>query len=164
MLLNISYLWPFAIVGILIRLWFTGRRPRNYPPGPPTLPIIGNLHQVSSIFQTSRKYGLADRLSCRCPPVMPIFSLRNGHASMVRFTASYLAPKLWWCYQVVREFHVRTACETYTDFVHTPLGKAVKDLLDKRSGIYSHRPDLYIGQTLCSGGLRVLMMVSELLE
>lgn len=38
--------------------------------------------------------------------------------------------------------------------------KAVKDLLDKKSGIYSHRPDLYIGQTLCSGDLRVFMMVS----
>jgi hypothetical protein len=38
--------------------------------------------------------------------------------------------------------------------------EAVKDLLDKRSGIYSHRPEMYIGQTLCSGGLRMLMMVS----
>jgi len=38
--------------------------------------------------------------------------------------------------------------------------KAVKDLLDKKSGIYSHRPEMYIGQTLCSGDLRVLMMVS----
>jgi cytochrome P450 len=35
---------------------------------------------------------------------------------------------------------------------------AVKDLLDKRSGIYSDRQDMYIGQTLCSGGLRFLMM------
>lgn len=38
--------------------------------------------------------------------------------------------------------------------------EAVKELLDRRSGIYSHRQDMYIGQTLCSGGLRVLMMVS----
>lgn len=38
--------------------------------------------------------------------------------------------------------------------------EAVKTLLDKRSGIYSHRQEMYIGQTLCSGGLRVLMMVS----
>jgi hypothetical protein len=38
--------------------------------------------------------------------------------------------------------------------------QAVKDLLDKRSAIYSDRQDMYIGQTLCSGGLRVLMMVS----
>lgn len=36
--------------------------------------------------------------------------------------------------------------------------RAVKDLLDKKSGIYSHRQNMYIGQTLCSGGLRVLMM------
>jgi hypothetical protein len=39
--------------------------------------------------------------------------------------------------------------------------EAVKELLDKRSGIYSDRMDMYIGQTLCSGGLRLLMMVSD---
>ena len=38
--------------------------------------------------------------------------------------------------------------------------KAVKDLLDKRSSIYSDRQEMYIGQTLCSDGLRMLMMVS----
>lgn len=37
--------------------------------------------------------------------------------------------------------------------------EAVKELLDKRSGIYSHRQEMYIGQTLCSGDLRLLMMV-----
>lgn len=37
---------------------------------------------------------------------------------------------------------------------------AVKELLDRRSGIYSDRQDMYIGQTLCSGDLRLLMMVS----
>lgn len=36
---------------------------------------------------------------------------------------------------------------------------AIKDLLDKRSGIYSDRMDIYIGQTLASGGKRILMMV-----
>jgi len=38
--------------------------------------------------------------------------------------------------------------------------QAIKGLLDKRSAIYSDRMDLYIGQTLVSGGLRILMMVS----
>lgn len=37
--------------------------------------------------------------------------------------------------------------------------EGVKDLLDKRSNIYSSRQELYVGQTLCSGGYRMLMMV-----
>jgi hypothetical protein len=37
--------------------------------------------------------------------------------------------------------------------------EAVKELLDRRSGIYSHRQEMYTGQQLCSGGLRMLMMV-----
>lgn len=35
---------------------------------------------------------------------------------------------------------------------------AVKDLLDKRSGIYSSRPGMYISG-LASGGLRMIIMV-----
>ena len=36
--------------------------------------------------------------------------------------------------------------------------QAIKDLLDKRSNIYSSRPEMYLGQVV-SGGLRVLLMV-----
>lgn len=38
---------------------------------------------------------------------------------------------------------------------------AVKELLDRRSATYSDRQEMYIGQELCSGGLRMLMMVSR---
>jgi hypothetical protein len=37
--------------------------------------------------------------------------------------------------------------------------QAVKDLLDQRSANTSARPDLYTGQTLLSGGKRMVMMV-----
>ncbi|KAJ5372353.1 hypothetical protein N7517_004359 [Penicillium concentricum] len=42
--------------------------------------------------------------------------------------------------------------------------ETVKELLDKRSGIYSHRPELYIGQILCSGDLRMLMMFRKMVH
>lgn len=37
--------------------------------------------------------------------------------------------------------------------------EAVKDLLDRRSGNYSDRPNMFIGQTIASGGLRLVVMV-----
>lgn len=37
--------------------------------------------------------------------------------------------------------------------------QAVKDLLDKRSAIYSSRPDMYLGRVV-SGGLRMVLMVN----
>ncbi len=36
---------------------------------------------------------------------------------------------------------------------------AVKDLLDRKSGIYSDRPDMFIGQKIASGNLRLVVMV-----
>lgn len=38
--------------------------------------------------------------------------------------------------------------------------QAIKDLLDKRSNIYSSRPEMYLGQII-SGGFRILLMVGR---
>ncbi|KAK3392724.1 cytochrome P450 [Podospora didyma] len=114
----ITQVLPWVVaVAIFIRLLFVGRRPKNYPPGPPTLPLIGNLHQLVStdvhlqFEKWAREYG-------------PVYSLILGTKTLVVLSSD----------------------------------KAVKDLLDKKSNLYSHRPQLYLGQTICSGDLRVLMM------
>lgn len=39
----------FAIVGfilLVLKVLTIGRRHKDYPPGPPTMPVLGNIHQV----------------------------------------------------------------------------------------------------------------------
>ncbi|PHH68713.1 hypothetical protein CDD82_337 [Ophiocordyceps australis] len=43
-------------------------------------------------------------------------------------------------------------------FIVLSQDEVVKDLLDRRSSIYSSRPDIYLAQTILSGGLRVVLM------
>jgi hypothetical protein len=103
---------------VLQKYYKVGHRPANYPPGPPTLPFIGNLHQIPQrnrhlqFEKWAHQYG-------------PIFSLILGTKVMIVLNSDL----------------------------------AIKDLLDKRGAIYSSRPEVYIGQNILSGGLRVLFMV-----
>ncbi|KAI1426463.1 putative cytochrome P450 [Xylaria sp. FL1777] len=99
------------------QLFRIGRRPKDFPPGPPTFPILGNIHLVPNHdvhlqFQKwAQEYG-------------PVCSVMLGSKTMILLSSD----------------------------------RAVKDILDKRSAVSSDRMDLYMGQTLASGGLRVLMM------
>ncbi|KAK5799929.1 hypothetical protein VI817_002141 [Penicillium citrinum] len=108
---------------ILSRLLSIGRRPKNYPPGPPTLPLLGNIHQMPKrnahlqFEKWAREYG-------------PVYSLMLGTKCLIVLSSD----------------------------------EAVKDLLDKKSGIYSDRQEMYIGQELCSGNLRLLMMFRKMVH
>jgi hypothetical protein len=113
------YALPVLLLALLIyRLRKVGHRPAGYPPGPPTLPLIGNLHLMPKekshlqLQKWAKEYG-------------PVYSLILGTKVMIVLSSD----------------------------------QAVKCLLDKRSGIYSSRPDMYLGQ-IVSGGLRMLLMVS----
>lgn len=39
--------------------------------------------------------------------------------------------------------------------------EAVKELMDRRSDLYSDRPEAYIAGSLCSGDLRLVFMVGD---
>ncbi|KAI5860307.1 cytochrome P450 [Durotheca rogersii] len=109
-----------AVVTIMVFLSYglrrVGRRPKGFPPGPPTLPLIGNIHQIPSErphlqFQKwAQEYG-------------PIYSLILGTRVVVVLSSD----------------------------------AAVKDLLDKRSNIYSSREGFYLARVL-SGGYRMVLM------
>lgn len=42
------WIFGFGTLSLLFlsKVWNTGRRPADLPPGPPTIPILGNLHQM----------------------------------------------------------------------------------------------------------------------
>ncbi|KAH9983676.1 cytochrome P450 [Xylariaceae sp. FL0662B] len=105
-----------ALVLLLHRLSKVGQRPEGYPPGPDTLPVIGNLHQMPK---------------------------KNGHLQFQRWAAQY-GP----VYSLMLGTKVMVVLST---------DQAIKDLLDKRSNIYSSRPEMYLGQII-SGGFRMLLM------
>ncbi|BCR86202.1 cytochrome P450 [Aspergillus chevalieri] len=65
-----------VLLTALWRLSLIGQRPKDYPPGPPTLPILGNLHQIPKakrhiqFEKWARQYG-------------PVYSLMLGTKVMI---------------------------------------------------------------------------------
>lgn len=101
---------------LVYALLFIGRREKNLPPGPPTVPILGNLHQIPTkgsyltFTAWAKKYG-------------GIFSLKLGPGTAIVLTDR----------------------------------RYVKQLIDKKSSIYSDRPHSYVSHNLITGGDHVLI-------
>ncbi|KAL5323736.1 hypothetical protein ACEPPN_008277 [Leptodophora sp. 'Broadleaf-Isolate-01'] len=106
-----------ALVGLTYLILTVGWRGRALPPGPPTIPLLGNLHQMPlknahlKFTEWAQKYG-------------GIYSLKLGPGTMVVLTDRRL----------------------------------IKNLIDKKSNIYSNRPPSYVGNSLITGGDHVLVM------
>lgn len=113
-----SYLYSALLASCILYIVFSpGRRARTLPPGPPTLPIIGNLHQIP-------KTGAHFKFTEWAQEYGGIFSLKLGSATVVVITDRSI----------------------------------VKELIDKKSSIYSDRPASYVSQVLITGGDHALVM------
>ncbi|ROV91859.1 hypothetical protein VMCG_09180 [Cytospora schulzeri] len=118
-----GYFLTTALFGVLalliafVKVSGMGSRPKGYPPGPPTLPIIGNLHQMPTTRPHVQFKKWGDEYG-------PIYSLILGSQAIIVLSSDV----------------------------------AVKDLMDKKSAIYSSRPDMFLAQKICSGGLRFSFM------
>ncbi|KFA72996.1 hypothetical protein S40288_03258 [Stachybotrys chartarum IBT 40288] len=85
------YYFATGVTALLIlgiwRLSQVGRRPKNYPPGPPTIPFIGNLHQIPSekrhiqFTKWAEEYG-------------PIYSLMLGTKVMIVLSSDVVIKEL----------------------------------------------------------------------
>lgn len=95
---------------------FLGRREKNLPPGPPTLPIIGNVHQIP-------KKGAHFQFTKWAKQYGEIYTLKLGTGTAAVITSKRL----------------------------------VKELVDKKSSVYSERPKSYVAK-LISGGDHILLM------
>jgi hypothetical protein len=81
-----------AIAAILLsRILRIGRRPKNYPPGPPTFPLLGNIHQVSEADASDEIFTATfiHYVHSRCHLTTRISSLKNGHGNMAPYIVSF---------------------------------------------------------------------------
>ncbi|KAI2630115.1 cytochrome P450 [Xylaria nigripes] len=122
--MSAAWVYPvLALLGLAIyRILQIGSRPKDYPPGPPTIPILGNLHLMPKENGHEQFKKWADEYG-------PVYSLILGLNVMIVFSSD----------------------------------QAVKDTFDKKSSIYSSRPEAYIARTIggshkVPGGYRVLNM------
>ncbi|KAH8698126.1 putative cytochrome P450 oxidoreductase [Phaeosphaeriaceae sp. PMI808] len=107
-----------VLLSLLIRSAFVyGHRTKHMPPGPPTLPFIGNAHLIPGAYthiqftEWAKQYG-------------KLYMLKVGNANMAVITDRRL----------------------------------IKEVIDRKSAIYSHRPHSYVSHELITKGNHLLVM------
>lgn len=101
-------------------------------PGPPTVPLLGNLHQMP-LKNAHLKY-------------VPL-SFRNHSLTFPRFTE--------WARTYGGMYSLKLGPGTMIVLTDKRL---IKQLIDKKSSIYSNRPPSYVGNGLITGGDHLLVM------
>ncbi|KAK3322656.1 cytochrome P450 [Apodospora peruviana] len=109
-----------ALITVVYLVLNVGKRDPRLPPGPPTLPVLGNLHQIPTkrthlqFAKWAKQYG-------------DIFSLKVGSGTSIVISS----PRL------------------------------IKQLVDKKSNLYSRRPVSHVGDIIAQGDHLLLMQYSD---
>lgn len=131
----LTLLLGLLVAGITYVVLFVGRREKSLPPGPPTIPVLGNVHQIpkkgahfqftvySSQNLPTQKCSLTVVSQAWAKKYGGIYSLKLGTGTAVVLTSRRL----------------------------------VKELVEKKSAIYSNRPESYVAN-LISGGDHILLV------
>lgn len=106
----------FSFVVATYVFLFIGKREKHLPPGPPTLPILGNIHQIP-------KKGAHFQFTKWAQQYGGLYTLKLGTG-----TAAVITDR-----------------------------RLIKDLIDKKSAIYSDRPKSYVADLISSGDHILLM-------
>ena len=117
--------------------------PRDIPLDHPRFLYLGTI--IWSVLLLDSTPRLPTSIYIACPLIFEQFPHRDVHLQFQK-----------WAKQYGPIYSLILGTKT---LVVLSSANAVKDLLDKKSGIYSDRQEMYVGQTLCSGDLRMLMMV-----
>jgi hypothetical protein len=143
---KLSIVLPIIITLLIFcRILLVGRRPSSCPPGPPTWPILGNIHLVRLKYHSLLPFVLvviAANLSRYSQ-----LSAREPHKQFAQ-----------WVQQYGSIFSLMLGSKMMV-VLSSP--EVVKELLDRQSAVTSSRQDLYIAQELGSGGQRMLLMVGN---
>lgn len=110
------------VLYLVYRILQIGKRDPRLPPGPPTIPILGNIHQIP-IERSYLQY--------------VSFLVRSD----IRFTK--------WARQYGGVMSLKVGSGTIIVLTD---GKAVKQILDKQSAVSSSRPPFHVGHDVITHG------------